>query len=740
MESKALDSARRRGLVLALLPARGLGAGLAVLAALSLALLGAGVSAALAAGPQAHLTQLGAAPAGQLIQLVLPLAANEAGLERQALAITTEGSPQYGQYESVAALSRHYGASQTDRRRLLTWLRRQGATAVKIDATGLFADATMTVTVAQRLFGTRLGSFRDARSAQFVAPTAAARIPAPLQGLVTGVVGLDTESLPTISQPSLSTSKGFAHHAAASATQQATGYLQRTGIAEGCPSALAAHGFTPNQYLTAYDYGPLILDHLSGQGERVALIEVDGFRYSDIRSFAHCFGLSVPAINGYGVGSVSKALAPGGESTLDLEVLDAAAPKLKAIDVYESRARATDVLKSLTAPLQNPGSRPQVISASLGACEGAFSAAVGKSGINAVEGSLALAAASGISFLASSGDDGSASCIGPGGPLDMLAVSFPASSPWVTGVGGTNFALNAANQITWQEVWNDTPIQLGAGGGGISRLFSRPSYQKAVGSFNDRAVPDVSMLADVAPGYVVYCSAKPDCVGRQNSDRWLPVGGTSAATPLLAGGIALTDEDLRLNGRQDLGLANPLLYALATSSLASQVFDDVTSGNNDIGAFLPGSGGQPLGCCTATLGYDTASGLGSVNVSNFAAAVTKLEPAIVDVGLSLPRQLHPVAARRILATVTCSGVCLVAAYAELTIGRGRPFRVNSAISLLRRVRSKTISLKLAGSDLAKLRSGLAAHRRVAAIVYAVILDPGANVERRSAGVKLAIRG
>jgi kumamolisin len=729
---EALDPARRRGPVLVV-----------VAVALSLVAVGAGAPTAFASGPQAHLTQLGAAPAGQRIELVLPLQANEAGLERLALAITTRGSPQYGQYESVAALSRRYGAPAAARRRLLAWLRRQGATGVRIDATGLFADATMTVTLAQRLFGTRLVSFRDARSARFVAPSAAVHIPAPLHTIVSGVVGLDTRALPTLSQPSFATSSGFAHHAAVSTAQQeSTGYQERSGTAEGCAPALAAHGFAPNQYLTAYDFGPLLSQNVSGQGERVALIEVDGFRYSDIRNFAHCFGLSVPAINGFGVGSVSTALAPGGESTLDLEVLDAAAPKLKAIDVYESQARASDVLKSLTAPLQNPSIKPQVISASLGACEQAFAAAAGRSAINAVEGSLALAAASGISFLASSGDNGSASCTGQGGPLDTLAVSYPASSPWVTGVGGTNFVLDAANQIAGQQVWNDTPIQLGAGGGGISQLFSRPSYQNAVVGVDHRVVPDVSMLADVAPGYVIYCSATPDCINRQNSDRWLPVGGTSAATPLLAGGFALTDEQLRRDGRQGLGLANPLLYGLATSAQASPVIDDVTVGSNDIGEFLPVQQPSrvPLGCCTATPGYDDASGLGSVNVSNLAAAATLLEPAIVDVGLSLPGQPRPVAAGRLLATVSCSGSCLVAAYAELTVGRGRPFRVSSAVSLLRRARSKTISLNLVGRDLAKLRSGIAARRRVTATIYAEILDPSGNLERRSAAGRLVIRG
>src|SRR5437762_958595 len=157
---------------------------------------------------------------------------------------------------------------------------------------------------------------------------------------------------------------------------------------------------------------------------------------------------------------VERALAPGGESTLDLEVLDAAAPKLKEIDVYESHPRAADVLRSLTAPLQNHGKTPQVISASLGTCEPALLQSIGDAGVRAVEGALAAAAASGITVLASSGDDGSTACQSRSGPINLLAVSFPASSPLVTAVGGTNVLLNPDNTIASQLVWNDGPADL----------------------------------------------------------------------------------------------------------------------------------------------------------------------------------------------------------------------------------------------------------------------------------------
>ncbi len=221
----------------------------------------------------------------------------------------------------------------------------------------------------------------------------------------------------------------------------------------------------------------------------MALIEINGFKDSDINNFARCFGLRVPAINAFGVG-VKKALPPGVEATLDLEVLDAASPGLKSIDVYESPASAADSLRALTAPLQNPGFKPQVISASLGLCEPFVFADIGKAGTLATESALQEAAASGITILAASGDAGSAACTDQGVPLDRLAISYPASSWWVTAVGGTNIVLTPSNTIAGQIVWNDTSAQPGsAGGGGVSELWVRPPYQNGTVAMNSRGDP-----------------------------------------------------------------------------------------------------------------------------------------------------------------------------------------------------------------------------------------------------------
>lgn len=668
----------------------------------------------------------GAAAASQQIQLVLPLRADLAGLERVAAAVATPGSPDYGQYASVSRLATRFGASPSTRRRVLAYLRRVGATAVRVDATGLFAVATMRASLAARLFATSLELARAAGGTRYLTPRSAASVPAPLAGLVTGVVGLSTRPLATPPQRAVRTPR---------AAQATSAYQPATGTPAGCRQEKQTGGFTPNQYLTAYRFDPLQRAGFDGQGERVALIEIDGFRSSDITTFARCFGLHVPHINAFGVG-VNRPLSPGAEATLDVEVLDAAAPHLAGIDVYETVSDAAGSLQAFAAPFENPGFKPQVISASLGLCEPDIAGALGSSGIRTAEAEFEMAAASGITVLASSGDTGSADCIGTRGvPRDVLAVNFPASSPWVTGVGGTNLALNPANTIDTEIVWNDTSAAPGsAGGGGESALFARPSYQNGVVAGNGRAVPDVAMLSDIAPGYAVYCTA-PECTSG-GTPAYQSVGGTSAATPLLGGGIALIDQELRQRQQADLGRLNPLLYRLGAAH--DSVFDDVTEFGNDVGPYIPGNH-QPLGCCTAAPGYDEASGWGSVNVARLASIALATQPKTATVSLSLPAHQRPVADHQIIAWVSCSRACLLGAFAEISIDRGRPFVVGSKDFRLRHAGSRMVAIELSSSQLGPLRAALAHRRPIVATVYAVTLSAPADIQRETSGAPLRIR-
>jgi kumamolisin len=712
--------------------------GMARLAVLGVLTAVLGVSTPVAAAATGQITRLGSAPAGKSLSLVLPLKTDKAGLARFATAVSSPGSPQYGQYESISALVRRFGAPAGERTQVLHYLRATGATGVKIDGSGLFADATMSVGLAQRLFGADLASFRTANASadRFVAPTASARIPAGLAGAVTGVVGLDTRPLTSGQSETPTPAPLAAANGLTAADNPGSAYQPRGGAASGCAGGLASGGFTPNQYRTAYGFDPLATAGLDGAGERVALIEINGFKPADIKAFATCFALPVPKVTRYGVGIKKPLAAVNGETTLDLEVLDAAAPGLKGVDVYESHPLASDVLTALTKPLTNPGRKPDVISASLGSCEAQAKQAIGGKNITTVESELQLAAASGISVLASSGDDGSSSCFDlQGVPEARQAVSFPASSPWVTGVGGTNIAVDASNALTNQVVWDS---QSGAGGGGYSILFKRPSYQSGFTTAKHRVVPDVAMLADTSPGYAIYCTAKGDCQDAPPTGPWGEFGGTSAGTPMLAGGLALIDEALRKNGRQDIGLANPLFYKIAASTFGPQVFKDVISGDNDLFALIT-NGIKKVGCCTAGPGFDAATGLGGVILSNLSFAANGIVNKLVNVALSLPRQRHPVSDEHLLARVSCSGRCLMGAYARIRIDKApKVLTQYSDVFLLKRASSKTIRIGLDKPTLRKLRSALARKQRITVTVYGAVVDPSGNIERRSPGRTLHI--
>jgi kumamolisin len=702
-------------------------------------------AAATAASPTAVTAPTAASPTAATaaspakLTLVFPLAAHTAGLAAFATAVSTPGNPLYRHYRSIAWLARRFGARPAAEQRVVAYLRAVGASGVRVDRTGLFIDARLAATRAEALFGdaserraARVGAVRSATPASV-------RIPAALKGVVTGVVGLDIAA--KVAAPALDTGSGY--QGPDPQTDPPT-INTDGGTPSGCAAGEDVDGFTPNEYLTAYNYGTLQSAGILGQGERVALIEIDGFKRADIDTFAKCFGLAVPKIVAFRTDDevTNAGLAPGGESTLDLEVLDAAAPELRQIDVYESSGDIGDTLESLTAPLQNSGYKPEVISASLGLCEAQTKQGIGAAGLSKVEAALEEAAASGISVLAAGGDDGSANCVdgesAESPPIPELAVSFPASSPYVTAVGGTNLTLNPANAIVTQPVWNDDAASPGsAGGGGVSKLFTRPSYQDGVVSSVDRAIPDVAMLADVAPGFDVYCSAVPDCVSPQYPSAWQAVGGTSAATPLLAGGLALIDQDLRQHQQQSLGLVNPLLYSLGKNPVANPlVFSDVTVGSNDVGPFIGND--VPLGCCTAAVGFDDASGWGSVNLGNLANAALAAVPAIVDVSQTVAPHQQPAARKVIYDRVTCTGKCLVAALAHISIGHAKAVTERSGVYHLAQAGTKILAIPLPSAEVTELKAGIVRHLKITATVVGAIVDAAGNVERSTPATTLTI--
>ena len=675
-----------------------------------------------------------AAAPNQQLSLVLPLKVDDRGLARFAQSVSSPASPAYGRYASLATLAARFGASPGTRAEVVGYLSAHGATRVSIDRTHMFVFATISVGNAERTFGVRLGGFR-AHGARFVAPTGHVNIPGPLRGLVDGVVGLNTR--PVATAPPLHERRPLPAERSTHG-QPSTGYAPVTGTPSGCRAGVGSGGFTPNQYLTAYGYQSLRSARLAGQGERVALIEIDGFRYSDIRSFARCFGLDVPAITTYSAGT-GRTLPPGAEATLDLEVLDAAAPDLGELEVFETPPDTASVLRAYLTPLLYPNAKPQIISTSVGLCEKYQYAADNGASIRAAERGYALLGATGVTVLAAAGDDGSADCISgeesrPPPQDRSLAVDYPASSPKVTGVGGTQLVLDDSNRIHQQLVWNDAGHNPGVGGGGgLSLLFTRPSYQTGVVAQARRGVPDVSMLADSLPGYAIYCSAAAPCDARQP---WTTVGGTSAATPLLAGGVALINQDLHRHGKQFTGFMNPLLYGAGRAS--PSVFSDITAYGNDVGPYINGGNGQPLGCCTAGPGYDLASGWGSVNLSALDALAIRTLPKVPNVSLSVPRGQHPVASRRVVVRMACSAKCLAGAFVVVHISGAKSFQVTSQTYTLPGRRPRRVVMRFSARQEQRLRAALRQRRSVFAEAFGVLSDAQGDPLKVTAGRQVRI--
>jgi subtilase family serine protease len=252
-----------------------------------------------------------------------------------------------------------------------------------------------------------------------------------------------------------------------------------------------------------------------------------------------------------------------------------------------------------------------VISQSFGATENTFPGfdKGDFSSIQKLRYAYADAALHGVTVLAASGDAGATDYQENGEDLYPYPVnSWPSSDPLVTSIGGTQLNLdNSGKRVADDVVWNDG---YGAGGGGLSHVFPRPLFQTGVKNVvgNHRGTPDISMSSAVDGGAWVYYSF----VGADSP--WHIFGGTSEATPIFAGIVALADQQA---GRR-LGDINAALYLLGAGSTHTHLptgLVDVTSGDNS----FEGVTGFP-----AKPGYDLSSGWGTIDANKFVPALAFL--------------------------------------------------------------------------------------------------------------------
>ncbi|MHB1066330.1 MAG: S53 family peptidase [Candidatus Nanopelagicales bacterium] len=547
-------------------------------------------------------------------------------LDAFATAASTPGSARFRQFLTVDAAAERFGASDAAVRRLATVAKAHGLVA-RVDRTRLFARVSGSVAEWQDLVGTPIsfraatnGSAQDSQKpfntyAFTTANDDYAGTPADLAAVTTWwiptfsqyVPGLDIPGLPP---PTTKASGSLLEYPASPAQPLPTN--QGTPMGRTClPAADAAKVYTPDQVSQAYGLRALQSRVGVSIEPRVAILSLGGgFAASDLAAGAACFGYKAPRIDTRtGLGVPSPFVSLSGETALDLQTVSWALRNASVVREIQVTNTDTAYIEGYSVALTAWATPPDVITLSWGDCE--LYPRAGAGARVATEGLLRLAAAVGTAAFVAAADRGSSVCqsaqFAPADPRPT--VSYPASSPFATAVGGTQLNLGAGNARVGESVWNDLQYGLtgnAVGTGGPSAVFNAPWYQRPRTPSDVRTVPDIAAQAGVGPAVAMYLGG-----------RLQPNGGTSQASPLVAAGFAMISALLRAEGKPPLGFVNPWLYRAGHQHRGA--FYDVTVGNNQYPVeYVKGAINVPA-CCQAQPGFDLASGLGAPLFDRLAA-------------------------------------------------------------------------------------------------------------------------
>jgi subtilase family serine protease len=564
-------------------------------------------------------------------------AALEADLQTLLAAQQDPNSPQYHKWLTADEFSARFGVADADAAKVEFWLEQQGFTLQGRSQSNDRIQFSGTVQQVESTFGTEMHYYQVAGTKHF-APSTDLSVPVAMGAMVQAVTNLSTF------RP-----KAHIKYPAAAATVRP----------DFTSSQTQNHFLTPKDVATIYDVTPAYSAGLTGTGQSIAVVGQSSIVLTDIENFQNAAGLpkkdpTIVQVPNSGTAAVSTG--DESESDLDLEYSGGMAPGATIIFVFVGNNKNFGVFDALTFAIQNRTA--PVISISYGTCE----SDLGTGEYAALNGTLARAAAQGQSVIGADGDNGSEDCSGnkdqTTAEQQALAVDFPSSSQWVTGMGGTEFpaadvvstnttfwtaangsdVISSAKSYIPEMVWNDdiaatatVPGTLSSGGGGVSTLTPRPSWQTGVPgipSGNFRFVPDISLTASPNNAGFLYCSSDTtdtkitgSCANgfRDASNINLTVaGGTSFDAPIFAGMVAIINQKTNSSGQ---GVVNPTLYMLASNAATyASAFHDITTGSNKCTAGTALCSTAGAGSFSATTGYDEASGLGSVDFFNLLSA------------------------------------------------------------------------------------------------------------------------
>jgi pseudomonalisin len=519
----------------------------------------------------------------RMLLTLLPDASQEEALDRLLDAQHNPESPSFHQWLTPEQYGERFGVSEADAAQVTGWLQAHGMEVEEVSSSRRSIIFSGTAAQVESAFHTQIHTYKIGEEVHH-ANASDPQIPAAFVGVVGGVVSL---------------------HDFRSAPMNNGARIPTPDFTSGGSYYLA-----PADFATIYDLTPLYQQSISGSGQSIAIVARSNINLADARQFRTSFGLPAndPQIIVNGADPGTSNSNEETEADLDVEWSGAVA-RNAAIKLVVSKSTNSSDGSYLSAQYIVSHNLAPVMSMSFGLCE----ASLGSSGNSFINSLWQQAAAQGITVFVSAGDSGAAGCDsasasrathGPG-------VNGLCSSPYSVCVGGTEFNDSANPSLYWSRTnaagtqssavsyipevaWNESSAGgLWATGGGMSTIYTKPSWQTGTGVPADgkRDVPDVSLTSAGHDGYLIY----------QNGGLYV-VGGTSAAAPSFAGAMALVVQ----NSAARQGNANNVFYSLASKQRAggAPIFHDITSGNNSV----PGQTGF-----NAASGYDQATGLGSID-------------------------------------------------------------------------------------------------------------------------------
>src|SRR5216683_4242788 len=588
-----------------------LGAGLIATATTFVARIGTAQSDALLHGN--HPTEASSLTSHAAADLPLKIRVSFALRNRPALnkllsEVQNPASPNYHKWLTPAEFDARFGRTTPEVQAVSQWLTSQGFHVTHSSTRNLTASAT--ASQAERAFATTIATSSDGATYGNLSDP---QIPAQFTGVIGSIDGLDNtlHSQPLTVKPSNAhpVPARMAPHGAANAPlKPATAIMPPSSdLAAVAPQYSSGGGiaFGPSDLYTFYNETPLLNAGTNGSsGDCIAVAEDSDFNSNSVTLFDSNFSLTPANITRVFPDGASPGInGDEVEVLLDIEWAHAVAPGAP-INVYIG----TSLTDAITRPVID--NQCGAISISYAFCGGSPSFYT-----STLDSTFAQAVAQGQSIFISSGDWGAAGLGLNGGACaagTTRNVSEMSADPNVTSVGGSQFhpvydgAGNDVGSVA-ESAWNDPA---GAGGGGKSQLFSKPSYQNLV-TPNDggRDVPDVAYAASpFFPGFYwgddVSGTAVMNCC----------IGGTSLAAPLWAGLAKLIAQK---HGTR-LGNMNPKIYQLgALNSAARSGLRDVTTGNNNWNGVTG---------FTAGTGYDQVTGWGTADMATFATAFAGTSP------------------------------------------------------------------------------------------------------------------